>query len=444
MGTKTWAGDDTAPAESMKKCKSSLFGASQRTRPTNTSKDFVGEAITRKFRFASGDWVWLLFCNWTALESVQTLQDMPRFADFVEELASEDEVWEHDGSSFVLSPTIENIENVLKPRREKKHGIALRWSLRWQPLKPSKLRNHGEGKRSFLRRKLPKATRLTGWKVFGGALGSFAALEGRQSPLLHVLKWNHVCMKCLSLFCVIAIACHRTSSLWLISFPTLHTPKTMEWQGKWEHYKLCRWHYISHLLPQCLQSHQLATGYPSAVRISISTTYHPPASKDNRYLQSLETNETSKVLVLLPLVRLHEHGDNLWPKRWSPSRPMCGSQISTTSGSFFAFYTVVLKQVFCCLRLHMVYGFSFCSFPRNLRIKVVCNFGVAILYKNIQKQSWVCSKRVSQIDFVSPRWTEGTSVRRCSQDTAKVDVQWNHQPGLQPETDTFADSKSSP
>ena len=30
----------------------------------------------------------------------------------------------------------------------------------------------------------------------------------------------------------------------------------------------------------------------------------------------------------------------------------------------------------------MVYGFSFCSFPRNLRIKVVCNFGVAILYKN--------------------------------------------------------------
>ena len=60
------------------------------------------------------------------MESVQTFQDMPRFADFVEELASEDEVWQHDGSSFVLSPTIENIENVLKPRREKKHGIALR------------------------------------------------------------------------------------------------------------------------------------------------------------------------------------------------------------------------------------------------------------------------------------------------------------------------------
>lgn len=203
------------------KCKSSLFGTSQRTRPTQHFKRLrrrgYHHKILRVITFLQlnrrigadipGHAALCRLCRGACLGGWGVAAWWKFFRSFTDH-------WKY--------------WSILKPSREKKHGIALRWSSRWQPLKhietiqtipnPETIWNHGEGKHSFLGRKLLKATKLTG-------------------SLLHVWKWNHMSMKCLSLF---------------YSSAFQHCAHQKRWNDQENSNTTNLVGVISHLFPQCL------------------------------------------------------------------------------------------------------------------------------------------------------------------------------------------------
>lgn len=363
------------------KCKSSLFGASQRTRPTQHFKRLRRRGYHQKI------------LSFTLIPFLQLNShigaDIPGHAALCRLCRGACLGGWGVATWWKFFRSFTDHWNILKPSREKNlaslcdgHWDGSNWN--HQP------RNHGEGKHSFLGRKLPKATRLTGSKVFGGALGSVAALEGRHSLLLHVWKWNHMSMKCLSLFYSSAFQHCTHQKRW----NDQENRNTTNLVGAISHFST-----VSAIPSACyrvpVSSWDLNfNNFASYFQLHHKTTEMSSKSSQDCpvwYLQSLETYRNSK------------HPRYLYSFGWFGS---------TSTGTTFdprghrlldqcvalryqrpqaVVFCVVHRGTdivfFCCVKGRTWLHFLF--FLWNLQIQVVCKCCV------LKGKKWVCSNRVS-------------------------------------------------